>query len=171
MTTPTTNFSWGKPVVGSDNNTWGTEANAVFDAIDAEMQTVLTLASGALPLAGGTMTGLLGAKTSTIAMQSVAVNSTTTNFDLSIADYIVATFTAVSTISFINTPTGANTVTGMMIRLINAGAHVPTWPSSVKWANAAGAPAFTASGTDLLGLVTDDGGTTWRELGFQQNIA
>lgn len=37
MTTPTTNYAWLKPVIGADANTWGTESNAVFDAIDAVM--------------------------------------------------------------------------------------------------------------------------------------
>ena len=37
MTTPTTNYSWGKPVIGADANTWGTESNAIYDAIDSVM--------------------------------------------------------------------------------------------------------------------------------------
>lgn len=39
MTTPTTNFAWEKPDVAAvaEQDRWGTLANVVFDAIDAEM--------------------------------------------------------------------------------------------------------------------------------------
>lgn len=71
MTTPTTNYSWGKPVVGADTNTWGGELNTLFDAQDAQVFTVATAAAtaqtaanaaqttanAALPRTGGTMTG------------------------------------------------------------------------------------------------------------------
>lgn len=35
MTTPTTTFSFGKPINGADSDTWGTELNAFMDALDA----------------------------------------------------------------------------------------------------------------------------------------
>lgn len=34
MTTPTTHFALGKPVVGGDADTWGSEVNTALDAID-----------------------------------------------------------------------------------------------------------------------------------------
>ena len=34
MTTATTYKSFGKPIDGSDNNTWGTELNSLFDLVD-----------------------------------------------------------------------------------------------------------------------------------------
>ena len=39
MTTPTANYGWGKPIVGGDLGTWGTELNIVIDAIDGQVHT------------------------------------------------------------------------------------------------------------------------------------
>lgn len=36
----TTNYGWTKPTVGGDNGTWGTIANALFDAVDAALKVV-----------------------------------------------------------------------------------------------------------------------------------
>lgn len=36
----TTNFGWSKPTVGGDNNAWGQKLNDLFDAQDADLQTL-----------------------------------------------------------------------------------------------------------------------------------
>jgi len=38
MTTPTSNYGWGKPADGGDFDVWGVELNAAIDAIDAQMK-------------------------------------------------------------------------------------------------------------------------------------
>jgi hypothetical protein len=52
-------------------------------------------------------------------------------------------------------------VTIIVLRLTNGGSYAMTWPVSVKWASGV-APGLTATGTDILSFITDDGGTTWR---------
>lgn len=37
MTTPTTNYGWGKPVDGGDFDNWGNELNGVIDAVDSQV--------------------------------------------------------------------------------------------------------------------------------------
>lgn len=44
--------------------------------------------------------------------------------------------------------------------ITNGGAYTITWPASVKWAGGS-APTFTASGVDIVTLITVDAGTTW----------
>lgn len=69
-TTPTTNYAWLKPDVGSEVDTWGTVANAIYDAIDTKLfskvgntanQTLVpdgTSAAPGLAFASGTGVGL-----------------------------------------------------------------------------------------------------------------
>lgn len=51
---------------------------------------------------------------------------------------------------------------GRVLTLImaNAGSYTVTWPSSVKWAGNM-APTLTATGTDIVTLITTDNGTRW----------
>src|SRR5215472_1016446 len=57
MGTPTTNYGWIKPTIGGDATTWGSELNGALDGIDAAVFSVSGVANGALPKAGGTLTG------------------------------------------------------------------------------------------------------------------
>lgn len=59
LSTPTTNYGWAKPTVGADNDAWGGMLNTDLDGIDSTVKSVSTVASAALPLAGGTLTGNL----------------------------------------------------------------------------------------------------------------
>ncbi len=55
---PTTdNFEWAIPTVGGSTDTWGTELNLVFTTQDTDLQAIKDTADGALPLAGGALTG------------------------------------------------------------------------------------------------------------------
>lgn len=71
--TTTTNYAFVKPEVGGSANTWGQKLNDDLDAIDAAIKAAqddataaLALAGGALPKAGGTMTGALFAPSITV---------------------------------------------------------------------------------------------------------
>ncbi|HEX7019008.1 MAG TPA: hypothetical protein VF159_03290 [Gemmatimonadaceae bacterium] len=158
----TTNFGWSKPTVGGDTGAWGAKLNDLCDDIDADLKTVKDTADGALPKAGGAMSGRFDAKTATLALKALgAVSGSPVNLDCSLAQYFTATLSGATTFAFTNVPNVANTAFGVMLRLTNGGSAAITWPASVKWPDGA-APTLTVSGVDLIAFVTDDGGTTWR---------
>ena len=57
----------------------------------------------------------------------------------------------------------SGSVTSFILELTNGGSAAITWWSGIKWAGGT-VPTLTASGVDLLGFYTRDGGTTWRGL-------
>lgn len=74
----------------------------------------------------------------------------------------IATLTATGALTITLTASAASGY-GRVLTLImtNAGNYAVMWPSSVKWADGT-APTLTASGTDIVTLVTTDNGATWR---------
>lgn len=70
------------------------------------------------------------------------------------------TITANMTFSVTNVP-ASPTAVGFTLELTNGGSKTITWWSGIKW-DSGSAPTLTASGTDILGFYTRDGGTTWR---------
>lgn len=86
--------------------------------------------------------------------------------DCSLGNYFTKTATGALTWTFTNVPSSrAFTV---ILELTNGGIGTQTWPTSVDWPGGT-APTLTASGVDLLGFVTDDGGTTWRGVMLQKD--
>ena len=64
MTTPTTHYSFPKPIVGADAGTWGTELNSSLDMIDATIFSQAgALNSNNLTLSNNPSTGVLGSIT------------------------------------------------------------------------------------------------------------
>lgn len=155
----TENYDWNLPTVGGDNGAWGTELNETIEAIDAELKSVSDVADAALPKAGGVMSGRLDSKTSSMARVDKGSVSGSVSLDLAVANYFTMTLTGATTLTFTNVPTGTF-ATAMILRIVNGGALV-TWPASVDWPSAT-TPTLTAAGTDLVALITDDNGTTWR---------
>lgn len=84
------------------------------------------------------------------------------NIDCALADYFTKTVTGNSTFTVSNVP-ASGTVASFILNLTNAGAYTITWWSGMKWAGGT-APTLTASGRDVLGFFTYDGGTTWTGL-------
>jgi hypothetical protein len=99
---------------------------------------------------GDTLQGPLHTK------QTAVVGS---NIDLAAGNCFSKTISANTTLTVSNVP-AAGAVASFLLDLTNGGAFTVTWWSGVKWPGGA-APTLTASGRDVLGFFTYDGGTTW----------
>ncbi len=60
MTTPTTHYSFQKPVVGGSADTWGTENNACWDAVDTALYGLSQTVAGNATPTGAVMDFLMG---------------------------------------------------------------------------------------------------------------
>lgn len=89
------------------------------------------------------------------------LGSLTTNTTINCANGNIATCTIGGALTFTLTPSCASGYCRVLTLVItNGGAYTITWPTAVKWADGT-APTFTASGVDIVTLVTVDAGTTW----------
>jgi hypothetical protein len=89
----------------------------------------------------------------------------TRDLDVSVATYFYPSAdmgTASITFTFSN-PASSGRVSSFILEMLGADGATITWPASVKWPNGDVEPIWT-SGTDIVGFITRDGGTTW--LGF-----
>lgn len=80
--------------------------------------------------------------------------------DVSAADVFSKTIAANTTFTVANAPT-AGSAACFILELTNGGAYTITWWAGIKWV-AGTAPSLSASGLDVLGFYTRDGGSTWR---------
>ena len=168
MANPTTNYGWVLPVDGGSNGAWGAILLAVAQAIDTALYSVSTVASNALARAGGTMTGRIDVLTSTMARINLGSLSGVQSLNLAQSQYFMFTVSGALTLSFLNTPTGAN-VTGVVLRITNGNSSVITWPAGTKWPGGA-VPVLTSAGVDLVVLMTDDNGSTWNGIVVGKDI-
>ena len=169
MPTTTTNYGWTKPDVGGSSGAWGGNLNTDLDSIDSTVFTVSGVANAALPKAGGVMTGRIDAKTETVQLTAKGSISGAQSLDVSTANYFTMTITGSTTISVTNVPATATAAIPLVMRITNGGSNI-TWPASFKHTGGA-APSLSSSGTDLLSYITDDAGTTWRQMAFSKGIA
>lgn len=92
---------------------------------------------------------------------SVSTNPYAATVDVEDGNYASIT-SSTGGISFtLSNPVASDDVTQLWIKIVNGGSAACTFPGSVSW-DGGSAPSFQASGTDLVELTTDDGGTTWR---------
>lgn len=116
-----------------------------------------TPASTASPTFTGTVTtatvDLLGSVRSNITTVSASA------VDCSAGNYFIKTATGALTWTVTNVP--ASRAYSFILELTNGGTGTQTWFSGIKWPGGT-APTLTTSGVDVLGFITDDGGTTWR---------
>lgn len=88
--------------------------------------------------------------------------------NLATGNYFTRTFNSAATISVSNVPT-SGTAQAFIFDINNAGAYTITWMTGIKWASGV-APTLTASGRDVLGFFTHDGGATWNGLLLAKDI-
>lgn len=86
------------------------------------------------------------------------VSSGTESFSLADGAYHTVTAGGDFTVSFAGWEASGEAQT-LVMKVTNGGAHTITWDAAIDWP-AGSEPSLTASGTDILVFVTDDGGTT-----------
>lgn len=88
------------------------------------------------------------------------------NINVQSGNYFTKTATGNITFTVSNVPSGS-AVTSFILELTNGGSYTMNWSGlgSVTWAGGSSpttSPDLTASGTDILGFYTTNGGSTWR---------
>lgn len=123
---------------------------------------ISTVDSTKLPLSGGTMTGAI------TAIRETKVAMAANNINLATGNLFTKTISGATTLT-ISGALAAGNVNSFVLELTNGGSAVITWFSGVKWAGGT-APTLTASGKDILGFYSHDGGTTWNILGINKDV-
>jgi hypothetical protein len=130
-------------------------ANATLTATVTDSDKLDGLDSSAfLQTSGGTMTGAI------TAIRETKVAMAASNVDLAVGNLFTKTITGSTTFTVSNVLASGN-ANSFILELTNGGSATVTWFSGTKWADG-GAPELTASGVDILGFYSHDGGTTWR---------
>lgn len=167
---PTSITNPSVPTVGGSSGTWGTTLNSAVSTLYTNDQNLQATADAALPAAGGTMTGNVDLTTATMATTAKGSVSGAVTLDLSASDHFSLTVGgAITSITLSNVPASPK-VTALLLEITNGGAFTITWPTSFKFPSGT-APALTASGVDLMGLVTRNGGTSWLMAGIQKALS
>ena len=156
------NTAWSSKKIADELDT--KQDTLTFDTVPTKGSTNLVESSGVfdalatkLPLSGGTMTGAITAIRET--QVSLGVSSA---IDLSLGNVFTKSVNSDTTFSVLNF-LSSGTSNSFILELVNAGAFTITWFSGIKWADGL-APILTASGVDVLGFYSYDGGVTWKGL-------
>lgn len=112
-----------------------------------------------LVLNGTTIQELQSGDTQIGVFSELRVAMPANNIDLAAANIFTKTISTATTLTVSNVPSSGTAAT-FILDLTNGGAGTITWWSGVKWAGGT-APSLTASGRDVLGFFTHDGGTIW----------
>lgn len=133
--------------------------SATASSTYAPISTTVTL-TGTQTLSGKTITSVASFETR-VAVAASAI-------DLATGNYFSKTISGTTTFTVSNTP-ASGTAASFILDLTNGGSATVNWWSGVKWASGA-APTLTASGRDVLGFFTYDGGTTWTGLVLGKDV-
>ena len=107
-----------------------------------------------LSLAGGTMTGAI------TALRETKVAMGANDIDLATGNVFTKTISGTITLTVSNVLASGN-ANSFILELTNGGAYAITWFPGIKWAGGT-VPTLTASGVDILGFYSHDGGMTYR---------
>lgn len=143
-----------------------TNAAAAFaKANTALANTTNTVFSGNLTITG---TSTVGSSIVSGAVIETKVAMAANDVNLLAGSYFTKTIGSATTLTVSNVPATGNAAS-FILDLTNGGAGTITWWSGTKWAGGS-APTLTASGRDVLGFFTHDGGTTWSGLVLGKDV-
>ena len=91
-----------------------------------------------------------------LALGSVSGTKTISGANANVQSMTIATDTTIT----LTAGASASECRVLTLIITNGGAYTITWSASVKWAGGS-APTFTASGVDIVTLITVDAGMTW----------
>ena len=91
-----------------------------------------------------------------LALGSVSGTKTISGANANVQSMTIATNTTIT----LTAGASVSECRALTLIITNGGAFTVTWPASVKWVGGS-APTFTASGVDIVTLITVDAGTTW----------
>lgn len=92
-----------------------------------------------------------------------------TVIDLSEGTYFTKTISSATTFT-VSGVASSGAVSAFILDLTNGGSAVITWFSNLRWPGGT-VPVLTASGRDILGFFTHDGGTNWNGLVLGKALA
>lgn len=95
-----------------------------------------------------------------VAPRETQVAIAASDIDLSLGSIYTKTIIGTTTFTVSNVPTSGK-VCSFILELTNAGTFTLNLWAAIKWSGGI-SPVLTASGVDVLGFYTADGGTTWR---------
>lgn len=161
MAALTANLNLYKPAVDSavDEDLWGGQLNDNMDTLDSEAATKTINQSFAdKELSRPEL------KDYAESLQTPSSSSGTLTADFENGNHVETTLTENVTTLTINNPPATGRVGLMMFKFKQdgTGGWAVTWPSAIKWAGGT-APVITttASRTDIITIITYDGGTTY----------
>ena len=146
--TNTVNLNLVLPEDGGSTDTWGgPKLNVNFTDLDAIFNVT------------GTQVNLNINRANVVAPVGVRQTLTSAQINLHSARVFMTTVSGNITFTVTNV-SPAGTVVCFLLELTNGGAHTVTWWSGIIDPGGVD-PTLTASGKDVLGFLTHDGGTTW----------
>ena len=153
-------------VTGSGNLTLG--GTLSVDLSTATVTGTLPVAQGGTGVTTSTGTGnvvlsvspeLTGLPFVNGSFRSNVVALAGTAVDCATGNYFTRTVSGAASWTISNIP--ASRAYSFILELTNGGTGTQTWFTNTRWAGGT-APTLTSSGVDLLGFITDDGGSNWR---------
>lgn len=141
-------------------------ANAAFGKANTALaNTTNTVFSGNISITG---TATLGSSVVSGSVIETKVAMAANDVNLLAGSYFTKTIGSATTLTVSNVPATGNAAS-FILDLTNGGAGTITWWSGTKWPSGT-APTLTASGRDVLGFFTHDGGTTWSGLVLGKDV-
>lgn len=121
-----------------------------------------------LVLNGTTIQELQSGDTQVGVFSELVTDLPANNIDLNSGNYFTKTISGATTFTVSNVPS-TGIVASFILELTNPGSATITWWANVKWAGGS-APSLTASGRDILGFYTHNGGTIWNGLVLAKDV-